>query len=172
MKYAEEIVRKHFSHSFMGYDMEEVDFFLDEVIDRFDAMEAERRELLSAMEYLLERVEELGSPEEQDRRRLAAAENTFRRLNATPAQSVSAGPVRVATVKKEERRSASAEPVQKKRTVSEPKEDEPVAIELETGESAPDTAQFVPTLMDEMESILKKPADTEPTGGRKGGMLP
>lgn len=185
MKYTEEIIRKHFSHSFMGYDMEEVDFFLDELIDRFEALEAERKELLSAMEYLLERVEEYGSPKEQDKRRLAAAENTFRRLNATPAQSVASGPVRVTKARRNERKPAEKQIIQsetepqkamrpelEEKDTFEDSANEFVEKESETVLSAPDTAEFVPSLMDEMESVLMKQNETEQSEERKGGMLP
>lgn len=41
----------------MGYDIEQVDLFLDDVIDRFEQYESERREMLIAMEYLLQKRE-------------------------------------------------------------------------------------------------------------------
>jgi len=53
----EDIVSKVFTRSFMGYDIEEVDRFLDEVIDAIEQYEAEKKEMLTAMEYLLKKLE-------------------------------------------------------------------------------------------------------------------
>lgn len=57
----DEIVHREFSRSFMGYDMREVDTFLDSIIDRFERYESERREMLIAMEYLLDKLERGGA---------------------------------------------------------------------------------------------------------------
>ncbi len=53
----DEIVNKVFTRAFMGYDMEQVDVFLDEVIETLERYEAEKREMLSAMEYLMKKLE-------------------------------------------------------------------------------------------------------------------
>lgn len=53
----DDIVNKVFTRSFMGYDIEQVDLFLDEVIERFEQCEAEKKEMLLAMEYLLNKLE-------------------------------------------------------------------------------------------------------------------
>jgi len=53
----DEIVNKVFTRSFMGYDIEQVDVFLDEVIETLERYEAEKREMLSAMEYLMKKIE-------------------------------------------------------------------------------------------------------------------
>lgn len=53
----EDIVNKVFARSFLGYDMEQVDLFLDEIIERFEQYEAEKKEMLLAMEYLLNKLE-------------------------------------------------------------------------------------------------------------------
>ena len=53
----DEIVNKNFTRSFMGYDIEQVDLFLDEVIETIERYEAEKREMLSAMEYLMKKLE-------------------------------------------------------------------------------------------------------------------
>lgn len=53
----EDIINKVFARSFMGYDIEQVDFFLDEVIERFEQYESEKKEMLIAMEYLLNKLE-------------------------------------------------------------------------------------------------------------------
>ena len=53
----DEIINKVFTRSFMGYDIEQVDLFLDEVIEAMERYEAEKREMLSAMEYLMKKLE-------------------------------------------------------------------------------------------------------------------
>lgn len=53
----EDIVNKLFARSFMGYDIEQVDGFLDEVIEAFERYEAEKQEMLSALEYLMKKLE-------------------------------------------------------------------------------------------------------------------
>ena len=53
----EDIVNKVFTRSFLGYDIEQVDLFLDEIIERFERYEAEKKEMLLAMEYLLNKLE-------------------------------------------------------------------------------------------------------------------
>jgi cell division initiation protein len=53
----DEIVNKLFARSFMGYDIEQVDQFLDEVIETLEHLEQEKREMLSAMEYLMKQLE-------------------------------------------------------------------------------------------------------------------
>ena len=52
----EDIVNKVFARSFMGYDIEQVDLFLDEIIERFEQYESEKKEMLLAMEYLLNKL--------------------------------------------------------------------------------------------------------------------
>lgn len=53
----DEIVNKIFTRAFMGYDIEQVDRFLDEIIETLERYEAEKREMLSAMEYLMKKLE-------------------------------------------------------------------------------------------------------------------
>ncbi len=53
----EDIVNKVFTRTFMGYDIEQVDVFLDEVIEALERYEAEKREMLAAMEYLMKKLE-------------------------------------------------------------------------------------------------------------------
>jgi len=53
----DDIVNKAFTRSFMGYDIEQVDVFLDEVIEALERYETEKREMLSAMEYLMKKLE-------------------------------------------------------------------------------------------------------------------
>jgi len=68
----EDIVNKVFTRSFMGYDIEEVDRFLDELIDQLECMEAEKQEMLIAMEYLLGKLEKGKKLPEREMRRAIA----------------------------------------------------------------------------------------------------
>ncbi|HWR22816.1 MAG TPA: DivIVA domain-containing protein [Feifaniaceae bacterium] len=54
---ADDIVNARFTKVFRGYDIQEVDLFLDEVIDTLDGLEEERDTLLSRLEALLEELE-------------------------------------------------------------------------------------------------------------------
>ncbi|HML67643.1 MAG TPA: DivIVA domain-containing protein [Clostridia bacterium] len=53
----DEIVNHVFTRAFMGYDIEQVDVFLDEIIETLERYEAEKREMLAAMEYLMKKLE-------------------------------------------------------------------------------------------------------------------
>ena len=53
----DEIVNRVFTRAFMGYDIEQVDVFLDEIIETLERYEAEKREMLAAMEYLMKKLE-------------------------------------------------------------------------------------------------------------------
>lgn len=48
----EDIANKDFKKTLIGYDLEQVDRYLDEIIALFHAMEKERREMLQTIEYL------------------------------------------------------------------------------------------------------------------------
>lgn len=50
---ADDIVKQRFTKVFRGYDVQEVDLFLDEVIQTLDELEQERDILLSRIEALL-----------------------------------------------------------------------------------------------------------------------
>lgn len=54
----EDIVKKRFSRAVLGYDIGEVDLFLDAVIEQFEAYERERKEMMTAMDYLLKELEQ------------------------------------------------------------------------------------------------------------------
>jgi len=55
-----DIVKQHFTRAFRGYDVQEVDLFLDEVIRELDRRDRERDELLTSIERLLAALEERG----------------------------------------------------------------------------------------------------------------
>ena len=53
---AENIVNKEFKKSLFGYDREDVDRYLDELIVQLRQMEDERKEMVSTIEYLVSEV--------------------------------------------------------------------------------------------------------------------
>ena len=57
MMRADDIVRQRFTKVFRGYDVQEVDLFLDEVIRSMDTLEKERNQLLARLESLLRELE-------------------------------------------------------------------------------------------------------------------
>ncbi|MDL2258290.1 DivIVA domain-containing protein [Eubacteriales bacterium OttesenSCG-928-K08] len=54
---ADDIVRQRFTKVFRGYDVQEVDLFLDEVIRTIEELEAERNQLLTRLEVLLQELD-------------------------------------------------------------------------------------------------------------------
>lgn len=50
---AENIVNKEFRKALFGYDREDVDKYLDELIAQLHMMENERKEMVSTIEYLV-----------------------------------------------------------------------------------------------------------------------
>ncbi len=53
---AENIVNKEFRKSLFGYDREDVDKYLDELIMQLRQMEEERKEMVATIEYLVSEV--------------------------------------------------------------------------------------------------------------------
>ncbi len=53
---AENIVNKEFRKSLFGYDREDVDKYLDELIVQLRQMEEERKEMVATIEYLVSEV--------------------------------------------------------------------------------------------------------------------
>ena len=60
---AENIVNKEFRKSLFGYDREDVDKYLDELIVQLRQMEDERKEMVSTIEYLVSEVTRQGASE-------------------------------------------------------------------------------------------------------------
>ena len=93
----DDIVKKEFSRSFLGYDMREVDLFLDAIIEQLEADERERQEMLTAMEYLLRELEQFddiaGDADRQLRESVEAVRRAAARL---PKNLIAAGDARVA----------------------------------------------------------------------------
>lgn len=70
------IQQKRFHDSFRGYDHEEVDVFLDEVADAFDAIYRENQETRIKIKRLEERLVEAEGTEDMLKRTLLAAQRT------------------------------------------------------------------------------------------------
>ena len=121
----DDIIKKEFTKSFMGYDIHEVDLFLDQIIDQIEKYESERREMLTAMEFLLKEFEQMEKVSTITAKPLEMAEKTPIRV-----QRSSNG---VTRVKKAEERTQTRE------TIVE---------EVETGTAAPDFSE------DDFESIM------------------
>ena len=60
MMTVEAIANKSFRRTFLGYDLEEVDDFLDEIIKEIQQMEQERRELTDTIDYLVGELRSAG----------------------------------------------------------------------------------------------------------------
>ncbi len=56
-----DIVNKVFSKSFMGYDVREVDAFLDDMITEIETLQKERLEMTAAMEEMLQELKRYDS---------------------------------------------------------------------------------------------------------------
>ena len=60
MMTVEAIANKSFRRTFLGYDLEEVDEFLDQIIQQIQQMEQERRELTDTIDYLVGELRHAG----------------------------------------------------------------------------------------------------------------
>ena len=60
MMTVEAIANKSFRRTFLGYDLEEVDDFLDEIIRQIQQMEQERKELTDTIDYLMGELKAAG----------------------------------------------------------------------------------------------------------------
>ena len=64
---AENIVNKEFRKALFGYDREDVDKYLDELIAQLLEMEKERKEMASTIEYLVSELTAQGSKAPDER---------------------------------------------------------------------------------------------------------
>ena len=60
MMTVEAIANKSFRRTILGYDLEQVDDFLDEIIKGMQQMEQERRELTDTIDYLVGELKNAG----------------------------------------------------------------------------------------------------------------
>ena len=65
---AENIVNKEFRKSLFGYDREDVDKYLDELIAQLLEMENERKEMVATIEYLVSEVTAQGAKSPMEER--------------------------------------------------------------------------------------------------------
>lgn len=56
----ETIANKTFRRTLLGYDLEQVDDFLDEIIQQLQQMEQERREMTATIDYLVAELRAAG----------------------------------------------------------------------------------------------------------------
>lgn len=122
-----DIVNKVFSKAFMGYDVREVDAFLDDIIDELERVTAERREMANVLESLMGEVERLGGASIPAAKAAELAGGSAQGLQPPERRSIgSPATRRVQTV-----RIGAA---QKNGQDASP---QPVALEMETGAAAP-----------------------------------
>lgn len=65
---AENIANKQFRKALFGYDREDVDKYLDELIAQLLEMEKERKEMASTIEYLVSELTSKGEQQSADER--------------------------------------------------------------------------------------------------------
>ena len=180
----DDIVKKKFARAFVGYDMQEVDEFLDDVIDKIDRMEDERREILVAMEYLLKKLEKTGALEEARRKSsarlpLPAPESNEKaparkkgKLKRVQGESESVG----AGESRSEGEAMLAPPA-----AAQPVEDvsaldvmtgaetpAAVAEEMETGITDMQMDAFIPELLEELSEVFPDSDIARPGKGSRG----
>ena len=148
---SEEIVNREFSRAFLGYDIREVDEFLDTLIDRFEKLETQRKQMLIAMEYLLKRLEDADDLPADVRRTLAASEKALRRLTAPDGEPASG-----TRGKKETRRGQLTAETRRKRAG---KTERALADDAPEQTDAPEPERFRP----ELSKRAEKPDATSPT---------
>lgn len=64
---AENIAQKSFRRTLLGYDLEQVDGFLDEIILQLQQLDKERLEMANTIQYLSDELRKLSSPQEKAR---------------------------------------------------------------------------------------------------------
>ncbi len=135
----DDIVNKIFTRSFMGYDMREVDSFLDDIIDKLERYESERREMLTAMEYLLDKLDKLdkGGVLPEGGKALPEAEPMPRRRSQSPRM--------IRTAKKAQR--------EKPDEASDLAAEAAVAVELELESEAPGVDELFPELLEALADM-------------------
>ena len=65
---ADNIVNKEFRKSLFGYDREDVDKYLDELIEQLRVLEKERKEMASTIEYLVSELTAQGARSSAEQR--------------------------------------------------------------------------------------------------------
>ena len=121
----EDIIQKRFSRSVLGYDIGEVDLFLDAVIEQFEAYERERADLMRAMDSLLKELEQFDAVMEG-----VTEYNRARGLSPFPEEDIAASE----EFGEPEERPEAAEGEQAE---AEPTEGAPAAAEADTAVDAP-----------------------------------
>lgn len=138
----ETIANKTFRRTLLGYDLEQVDDFLDEIILRFQQMERERKEMSDTIEYLAAELRRLSpetghvrEPEEEIALPMSPHEAMERAtLKAQPSEEK-----RIKGTKGEKRKTKKAKPAEKAGAEAlklEKKAEKPTVPEDSKGEDA------------------------------------
>ena len=151
-----DIVNKVFSKSFMGYDVREVDAFLDDMITEIETLQKERLEMTAAMEEMLQELKRYDS--------IVAASGGVqpdRMLESADTRRRLAQPRRIAPPRAAIAPEAGADlPDDTVRAIADA-----VALEIETGTSAPrkksveEELRRVPQQPEQPRAGWKKEAD-------------
>ena len=136
-----DIVNKEFSRSFMGYDMREVDYFLDEIIEQLETYERERQEMLTAMEYLLRELEQFDE----------IADDAEKQIQQADAPQASAAP---------EGRARRTMRVNPAAVPANPEEEPPLSA---VADIQPDTDAQPDIVLEELELDLEPSLSAEPS---------
>lgn len=145
-----DIVNKVFSKSFMGYDVREVDAFLDELIVELETLQRERAELTRTVEkLLLERRRAQLSPES------AALPEPQLRLDGADTLRRGAKPRRIASVSIDSIAIDDGGGLTDE-TISEITE--AVALEIETGAAAPRARAVGPEIRKVSQKTTAEPS--------------
>lgn len=138
----DDIVNKEFGRSFMGYDMREVDGFLDDIIDKLERYESERREMLTAMEYLLDKLER-GGALPGGKRELPAGEDLPRKRSRGPRT------IRQTAQEQQPQAGSSQQPDVEEELDAEVE----VAIEMELLDDAPSMDELFPEILETLAGM-------------------
>ena len=151
-----DIVNKVFSKSFMGYDVREVDAFLDDMITEIETLQKERLEMTAAMEEMLQELKRYDS--------IVAASGGVqpdRMLESADTRRRLAQPRRIAQPRAAIAPAPGADlPDDTVRAIADA-----VALEIETGTAAPrkksveEELRRVPQQPEQPRSAWKKEAD-------------
>lgn len=158
----DDIVNKNFSRSFMGYDIEQVDGFLDEIIEALERYESEKREMLNAMEYLMKKLErgqqvpladmkkEIDSGRATPKKTAEEPQKTRNEEPKTAARSISRGAGAAKPVRAQKINRVKAEQDAKEQIIQEANADIPPLAPDEAAKRAKSVADAAASWLDEL----------------------
>lgn len=83
-----EIVEKDFTKSLIGYNCKEVDAFLDDVIEQMESYEKNQKEMLTALDYLLNELEKFESEDKTSKKDKQDSKNVIRQKVKNTADTI------------------------------------------------------------------------------------